>query len=49
MARKMKKSGTAARLEAEARALGKNFDALIVQARKAEAGARANAMRQSFE
>jgi hypothetical protein len=46
MARKMKKSATASRLEAEARALGKNFDALIVQARKAEAGARANAMRQ---
>ncbi|HYI88091.1 MAG TPA: hypothetical protein VEX61_13470 [Burkholderiales bacterium] len=34
------------RLEAEARALGKRLDALIVQARKAETGARSSAMRQ---
>lgn len=46
MARKMKKSGTAARLEAEARELGKRFDALVTHARRAEVGARANAMRQ---
>ncbi len=46
MARKGKKSATAARLEAEARELGKRFDTLVAQARKAEVGARANAMQQ---
>src|SRR5687767_15853373 len=46
MASKTRKSPTASRLEAEARELGKRFDALVAKARKAEAGASANAMRQ---
>lgn len=46
MARKARKSTTASRLEAEARELGKRLDALVVRARKAEAGARVSAMRQ---
>ena len=46
MARKARKSTTASRLEAEARELGKRLDALMARARKAEAGARANVMRQ---
>ena len=46
MARKARKSTTASRLEAEARELGKRLDALMARARKAEAGARASAMRQ---
>ena len=50
MARKRKApaagKATKRRLEAEARDLGKRLDALIAQARKAEAGARASAMQQ---
>ena len=50
MARKRKApaagKATQRRLEAEARDLGKRLDALIGQARKAEAGARASAMQQ---
>jgi hypothetical protein len=48
MARKRKGNArtTGRHLEAEARELGRRLDALIAQARKAEAGARASAMRQ---
>jgi hypothetical protein len=47
MARKRKPKAPASRkLEAEARELGRRLDALVAQARKAEAGARASAMRQ---
>jgi hypothetical protein len=46
MARRRKKPATRPKLEAEARELGKRLDALVAQARQAEAGARASAMRQ---
>ena len=47
MARKRKPKAPASRkLEAEARELGRRLDALVAQARKAETGARASAMRQ---
>jgi hypothetical protein len=44
--RKTRKSATPRYLQAEARELGKRLDALVIRARKAEAGARTNAMRQ---
>ncbi len=44
--RKAKKPATSRYLEAEARELGKRLDALLVQARTAEADARARALRQ---
>jgi hypothetical protein len=45
MARKGKKSATAARLEAEARELGKRFDTLLAQAREIELAVRQSAKR----
>jgi predicted nucleic acid-binding Zn-ribbon protein len=44
--RRAKARSAAPSFEAEARALGKRIDALIGRARRTEAGARANAMRQ---
>ena len=44
--RNTKTRNTSRKLEGEARRLGKQFDALIARARKAEAGARTTAMRQ---
>jgi hypothetical protein len=44
--RKRKAPATSRKLQAEARDLGKRLDALIAQARNAEAGARAGAMQQ---
>jgi hypothetical protein len=41
-----KAPATRRKLESEARELGRRLEALITQARKAEAGARASAMRQ---